>query len=494
MRLALGAGRWRIIRQMLTEGLVLALVGGGTGLLLGFWVRNGIPGLLATSWTPSPFQAQFDSKVLLISIGVTLLTGILFSLAPAWKSTRVQVNAALKDGARSTMSLPNLLAGKSLVIFQICLSMLLLVGAGLFIRTLANLKSAGLGFHPERILLFTLDPPRARYAGEKRKSLFLQLEERIQAIPGVQSATLSQYALVADNTATTSFTTPGRGPRPGEADYSWVNWVGDRFFGTMGIPILHGRPLGARDRANSPLVGVVNQQFVRSFFPGTNPLGKTVVNGDNIYQIVGICGDARFDQIRSPVPPTFYAAFTQARDLREVTFELKTAGGEGSILKSVREIIRSIDKDLPVFDVRTQREQIDATLSRERLVAALASGFGVLALVLASVGIYGVMAYGLARRTSEIGVRIALGAQRSQVLRMVLREAAFLAVAGIAIGIVASLALTRYIRGMLYGLTPSDPLTICGAVLLLVLMVLAAGWLPARRASRLDPMVALRHD
>ena len=494
VRLALGAGRWRIIRQMLTEGLVLAILGGSAGLLLGFWMRNGIPRLLAKSWAPSPFEAQFDSQVLLISIGVTLLTGIVFSLAPAWKSTRVPVNAALKEGMRSTTGLPNLLAGKSLVVVQIGLSLLLLVGAGLFIRTLANLKSADLGFRPERILLFTIDPPRTRYAGEKRKTLFLQLEERIQTIPGIQSATLSQDALVANNTSTTRFTTPGREHRLGEADEAWINWVGDHFFETMEIPILQGRPLGARDRANSPPVGVVNQQFARRFFPGVNPLGKTVVNGNNTYQIVGICGDARFDQIRSPVPPTFYGAFTQARDLRNMTFELKTAANEGSILKSVRETIRSVDKDLPVFDIRTQTEQIEATLSRERLFAALASGFGLLALVLASVGIYGVTAYAVARRTTEIGVRMALGAQRGQVLRMILREAAFLATAGITIGVFASIGLTRSIRGMLYDLTPFDPLTLCGAVLLLLLVVLAAAWLPAGRASRLDPMVALRHE
>jgi predicted permease len=470
------------------------LLGGGGGLLLGFWTRNGIPGLLATSWTPSPVQAQFDFQVLLISIGVTVLTGILFSLAPAWRSTRIPVNAALKDGARSTMSLPNLLAGKSLIVVQICLSLLLLVGAGLFVRTLANLKAAGLGFRPERILLFTLDPPRTRYAGEKRTALFLRLEERIQSIPGIQSATLSMDALVADNTATTSFTTPGRGPRPGEADWAWINQVGDRFFETMGIPILYGRSIGVRDRVNTPLVGVVNQQFVHNFFPSENPLGKAVVNGNHTYQIVGICGDARFDQIRSPVPPTFYGAFTQATDIRNMTFELKTAASEGSILKSVREVVRSIDRDLPVFDVRTQTEQIDATLSRERLFAALASGFGLLALILASVGIYGVMAYAVARRTGEIGVRMALGAQKGQVLTMILRETALLAAAGITIGILASFALTRYIRGMLYGLTSSDPLALGGAVLLLLLVVLAAGWWPARRASRLDPMVALRHE
>jgi predicted permease len=328
VRLALGAGRWRIMRQMLTEGIALAVLGGAAGLLFGYWTRNGVPALLATSWRPSPLQPQFDSQVLLISVGLSLLTGILFSLAPAWQSTRVQVNVALKDGVRSTMSLPKLLAGKSLVVFQICLSLLLLVGAGLFIRTLSNLKSANLGFRPERILLFTLDPPRTRYAGEQRKTLFLHAEERIENVPGVRSATLSSDALLANSVSTTSFKAPGRGPRPGGADRTWINEVGDRFFETMGIPILYGRSLGSQDRANSPRVGVVNQQFARNFFDKENPLGKAVVNGKNTYQIVGICGDARYNEIRGSIPPTFYAPFTQAHELSQMTFEVKTAASE----------------------------------------------------------------------------------------------------------------------------------------------------------------------
>lgn len=262
----------------------------------------------------------------------------------------------------------------------------------------------------------------------------------------------------------------------------------------MGIPILYGRSLGDHDRAHSPLVGVVNQQFVRNFFPNEDPLGKTLVNGNYSYRIVGICGDAHFEDVRSAAPPTFYGAFTQARDIRNMTFELKTAASERSVLNSVREVVRSVDRDLPVFDVRTQTEQIDATLSCERLFAALASGFGLLALLLASVGIYGVMAYSVARRTGEIGVRMALGAQRVQILSMILRETALLAAAGITVGALASLALTRYIRGMLYGLTPFDPWALGAAVLLLLLVVLVAGWWPARRAARLDPMAALRHE
>ena len=494
VRLALGAGRWRIVRQMVTEGLVLALLGGAAGLLLGYWMRNGIPGLLATSWSPSPFRAQFDMPVLLVSIGIAFLTGILFSLAPAWQSTRVPVNSALKDGGRTTMSLPRLLAGRSLVIFQIGLSLLLLVGAGLFVRTLANLKSANLGFRPERILLFTIDPPRTRYAGDGRKALFSRLEEQIAAIPGVQSVTLSQDALVANSRSTTKFRTPGREMKPGDGDKGWLNEVGDRFFETMGIPILAGRSLDARDRANSLPVAVVNQQFVRNFFPDTEPLGKAIVNGDRTYRIVGICGDARFDQIRSPVPPTFYRPFTQAKDLRDMTFEIRTGANEASIVKSVRDVVRSVDKDLPIFDVRTQIEQIDATLSRERLFAALTSGFGLLALVLAAVGIYGIMAYGVARRTSEIGIRMALGAERRQVLVMILRETALLAASGVVIGIGAAVGVTRYVGSMLYGLPPSDPLSFGVAVVLLLAIALLAGWWPARKASRLDPMVALRHE
>ncbi|MFZ0594580.1 MAG: ABC transporter permease [Bryobacteraceae bacterium] len=494
VRLALGAGRWRIMRQMLTEGLVLAIVGGAAGVLFGYWMRNGIPSLLSSSWGTSALQAQFDFRVLVISIAITLLTGILFSLAPAWQATRVEVNAALKDGARATVSLPKLLAGKSLVVFQICLSLVLLIGAGLFVRTLSNLKSADLGFQPERILLFTLDPPRTRYAGEKRKAVYLRLEEKIQAIPGVQSATLSSSVLVGNGSSTTSARPAGRAPRPGFADRTWINDVGDNFFETMGIPILYGRSLGPRDRANSPGVIVVNQQFVRKFFPNTNPVGQFVISNDETLRIVGICGDARFDKIRDAVPPTFYRPFTQGRDLGYLTFELKTAASEASIMKSVREVVRSIDKDLPIFDVRTQTEQIDDTLSNERLFAALTSGFGLLAVTLASIGIYGIMAYAVARRTNEIGIRMALGAQRRQVLTMILRDTALLAAIGIGIGIAAAAGLTHFVSSMLYDVKPSDPLTLCGAALLLLAIALTAGWWPARKASRLDPMVALRHE
>ncbi|MGH9648043.1 MAG: FtsX-like permease family protein, partial [Bryobacteraceae bacterium] len=493
IRLALGAGGWRIARQMLTEGLVLALLGGAAGLVLGYWFRNAIPGLLAPSWRPAPVEAQFDLRVLGICVAISVLTGVLFSLAPAWQASRTEIHPALKDGTRATMSLPKLLAAKCLVVFQVCLSVLLLAGAGLFIRTLLNLQSAELGFRAERVLLFTIDPPRTRYSGAARIALFERLENRMATIPGIQSSTLSGSALVANGSWTIRVAPPGRKPTP--EDRSWINDVGDRFFETMGIPILYGRPISPQDRSGRPRAAVVNQAFVRHFFPKDNPLGKAFGNNEHdMYQIAGVSGDARYEQIRGPIPPTFYRAYKQTNDLGNMTFELKTAGSETGVVNAVREAVRLVDKDLPVFDIRTQVEQIDATLSHERVFAVLTAGFGLLAGILACVGLYGVMAYTVARRTNEIGLRMALGAHRRQVLMMILRETALLTGIGVLIGVAAAAGLTRLVENMLYGLKPADPATLGAAVAMMGALALFAGWWPARKASRLDPMMALRHD
>jgi Acidobacterial duplicated orphan permease len=493
VRLALGAGRWRITRQLLTEGLLLAGIGGAAGVLAGYGLRNGIPRLLVNSWTPNPLEAQFDLPVLFLSIGITLFTGILFSLAPAWQSARVEINAALKDGVHATMSFPKLVTGKALVILQVCLSVLLLVGAGLFIRTLINLRNADLGFNPARVLLFTIDPPRTRYKGEQSVTLFGRIQEKIDAIPGVQSASLSEDALVANDTSTTSVSAKGSGSRPAKEQRAWINIVDSGFLHTMEIPILYGRSFNTHDRANSPRVAIVNQQFVQRFFPNTNPLGKIFGDGTD-YQIVGVCGNAKYSNIRGAVPPTFYLPYTQSPELGAMTFEVKTAANQASVVEAIREAVRSVDKDLPVSGIRTQTEQIDATISNERAFAALSSGLGLLALVLAAIGIYGVMAYAVVRRTGEIGIRMALGAQSGQVLRMILRESLLLTAAGVVIGVIAAAGLTRYVETMLYRLNLYDPITIAGAVLVMLGVALFAAWWPARRASRLDPMAALRHE
>jgi predicted permease len=497
LRLALGAGRARVARQMLTEGLVLALFGGAAGVAFGYWTRNAIPYLLSSSWRPEPFEAAFDTRVLAGSLAITLLTGLLFSLAPVWHATRVEVAAALKDGGRTMVGggRPRRVARKALVAFQVSLSVLLLIGAGLFVRTVWNLRAADLGFKPERILLFTLNPPRTRYAEEHLKALYARLEQDIAALPGVESASLSSIPLLADGSSTTNVAPIEREQRKDGSDRAWVNEVGERFFETMGIPLIAGRALNADDRNGAPLAAVVNQQFLRKFFPGDpNPIGKSFHNGTRVWQIVGISGDARYSRVGEPVPPTFYRAYAQADRLAGMTFAVRTAMEPAAIVRGIRETVRAVDKDLPVFDVRTQIEQVDDTFSRQRLFAILGSAFGLLALVLASIGIYGVIASGVVSRTGEIGIRLALGAERRQVLFMILRETFGLAGAGVALGLLAAAGLARYVESLLYGLEPFDPVTAGVAVALMLAVAILAGWWPARKASRLDPMSALRAD
>jgi len=362
------------------------------------------------------------------------------------------------------------------------------------VRTLVNLRSVGLGFNPERVVLFSIDAPRARYTGSARRALFDRLDQAIGAISGVESASVSEQPLLSGGSSRTGVGPDGRPPEP--RDEAWVNDVGRHFFQTMGIPILAGRSFDDRDHGTSAPVVVVNRQFAKMFFPSQNPVGRSLRNNGVVYEIVGVCGDTPFGRLRDAIPPTFYRHFAQPqnREAGAATFQVRTSAGQAALMTSVRGAIAGIDKDLPVFDVRTQTEQIDSLLSRERLFMALTTGFGSLALVLASIGIYGQLAQGVSRRTNEIGVRLALGAARRDVLVMILREGSSLAVLGAVLGVVAAAMLSRYVSAMLFGIAPADPLTFCGAVAVTMLVALLAGWIPARRASRLDPMAALRHE
>jgi predicted permease len=495
LRLALGAGSFRIARQMLTEGLVLASLGGSVGLLLGFWLRNAIPYLLGTSWEPVPLEADFSPRVLFLSAVLTFGTGVLFSLAPMWQAARVRVAAALKDGGRTTGGRTRRVAKRSLVVVQVALSVVLLIGAGLFLRTLWNLRTADLGFQPERLVLFTVDPTLNRYSGRARTELFARIEEGVARLPGVQAVTLTTEALVANSSSSTRVTPAGRASR-GQKDRTWVNDVGWDFFKTMEIPILYGRGFGPQDRAGAPLAAVVNQAFVKNFYPGTNPVGQTFSTGggQSVYHIVGVSADARYNRINAPMPPTFYRAYAQYDHLRSMTFEVRTALQPAALARMARAVIDGIDRELPIVDLRTQVEQIDATLSQQRMFAVLTSAFGLLAVILASIGIYGVIAASVASRVPEIGVRMALGAGRGQVLTMILREAVTLGVVGIVAGGTAAAFLVRYIASFLYNLTPFDPIAAGSAMLLMLAVAVVSGWWPARFASRLDPMQALRHE
>jgi predicted permease len=500
VRLALGASRSRVLRQVLTESLLLSSLGGIAGFALGYLGRNIIPHLLSSAWKPAPFNARFDLRIFAFTAAVSIFTGILFGLAPAWQATRTDVNTALKDAAPSATRRRKGLAGKSIVVFQIALSMLLVVGAGLFGRTLINLNTTSLGFDPDNLLLFSIQAPPARYPAPQDIALHQRIEERLAQVPGVQSVTLIENPLLAHNISNTSFQPTGQPKPTGDEQFRDVNGVGQSFFQTYRIPILYGRSFSPTDTANSPLVAVINQSLAHNVYPGIDPVGKTFATNlhqgdrDVIYRIIGVSADAKYDRLQGEPPPTFYTLYRQAKEEQFITYTVKTQLSPAAILPALRNAVQSIDKDLPLRDIRTQTEQIEASISQQRLFAALTAGFGVLALILACIGIYGIMAYNVARRTSEIGVRMALGARTRQVLWMVLRESSSLALFGIAAGLAAAFGLARFIRSMLYGLQPTDPATLIPAALLLLAIAIVAGYGPARRASRIDPMQALRHE
>ncbi|HEY1758865.1 MAG TPA: ABC transporter permease [Bryobacteraceae bacterium] len=505
LRLALGAGRWRIVRQLLTEGLLLASMAGIAGVFFGYCTRNAVPALLATPWKPSPFDTAFDPKVLLMSIAITFFTGVLFSLAPVWQSRRVEVNDALKESSRGTASLSKLRIGRLLVVFQVALSVLLLAGAGLCVKTLLNLKKTPLGFNPARVMLFTLDLPPLFFPVDHAGALLTELRQRLDTIPGVQSATFSSYALMSGRFASTSVKLAGEAESdlsPSHVNNVAVHFVGARFLNTMGIPILFGRDIDEHDSPGTPRAAVVNREFARQFFHSENPIGEIFMDYNTTYQIVGICGDS-LDRLRDPFKLGFYASWVQSPRAGQIVFELKIAGDEAGVVRQIPEAVRSVDSRLVVTDVRTQTQQIEDILSQERLMASFASVFGSLALILAGIGIYGVMAYAVARRTNEIGIRVALGARPRSVAWMVLRETLVLAAAGVSIGVPIVLGLSPiadhllapgWTNSFLYGMKPNDLSTIAFAVLVLAWAVLLAGYFPACRAARVDPMTALRHD
>ncbi len=498
LRLAMGASRFRVMRQVLTEAMLLAILGGATGLLLGFWGRNIIPSLFDDSWHSSRIDSQMDWRVFVFAFVITAITGLLFGVAPAWRCTRADVNSGLKESGRLSTSRPKALLGKALVAFQVSISLLLLIGAGLFVRTLINLRTVTLGFNPEHVLLFDLAPPRSHYSADKSILLFERLAEKMGALPGVQSATLSAEPLLADSMDRNCFRPAGEPSGSEERNSPWTNQVGATFFETLRIPIVMGRSFTARDSQHAPKVAIVNEQYAKDVFPNTSPIGKTLVDCDAgthpTIEIVGVSANAKYSSIRDSVPPTVYFPYLQTDEAQRMTFELKTAASTPSMTAEIREAVRSVDKDLPLLEVRTQTQQIEATLSQERVFATLTTGFGALALILASIGIYGVMAYTVSRRTNEIGIRMALGARSGAVLGMVLRETMLLASIGVIAGLAGAAALTRLAAAMLFGLKPTDPLTFGAAAVLLIAIAIGAGFTPAQRAARVDPMQALRHE
>jgi predicted permease len=499
VRLALGAGRWRIVRQVMTESLLLAALGGLAGLAMGYVGKIAMVGMLSSPSDPLVIRGGFDWGVFAFCAALSIVTGILFGAAPAWLLTRTQANTNLKDHARTLTRRQRGLTGKSIVVFQVALSTLLVVSAGFFLRTLLNLDRIKPGFDPHNLVLFDVRPPLKLYTGAKQISLFRQLTDRLASQPGVESVSLTSVPPLANSYDNDDFTPEGakpgsEGPAVDEAT------VGERYFDTLRIPILGGRSFTAADTETSLKVAVINQSLARTYFPNQNPIGKTFATSDAknnklVYQIVGICADTRYASLREDPPPVFYLDFRQAPEVDwGMTFVVRTTSPRQAITPALRRAIQAIDRNLPLVDVRTQQEQIDQLLTNERIFAQLTLAFGVLALVLASIGIYGILAYSVSRRTNEIGIRMALGARAHQVMRMVLGEAGWMTIIGIATGLGTALALSRVIASQLYGLKASDPATLAGSAVVLIVVALAASWIPARRAAGIDPMMALRHE
>ena len=542
VRLALGAGRGRIVRQLLTESILLSTIGGALGILFAVWGTQAIMSLIASnSDRPFGFAPGIDGRVLAFTLAASVLTGIIFGLAPAFRGTRVDLTPALKEGTGSSVAEGRaggkwLTLGNGLVIAQVALAVVVLVGAGLLVRTLQNLKNVDPGFDTRNLLTFGLDPTLIGYKTPQIDVFYRNLQERLATIPGVESVSYSNSTLLSGSLWDTGFHLQGT-PKDQEADADYLP-VGANFFSMMHMRLLSGRNFTSADFAGAevaqekeearsaaveakeagiaapagvaaasesaaneaPVPVIVNKRFLQKYFPKVNPLGlhfgereADPAKGDWAapgWAIVGVVSDAKYQDLRSPVEPTMYVPSSGGN----TSFELRTRMNPTAITPMIRGVVSQMDSNLPIFDVHTQTQLIDQLLFQERMIARLSSFFGLLALVLACIGLYGLLSYEVARRTREIGIRRALGAQQKDVLRLVVGQGILLAVVGAAVGIGVAVGVTRYLESMLFNVHANDPVTMIGVAVLLTLVALAACYIPARRATRVDPMVALRYE
>jgi predicted permease len=512
VRLTLGARRGRVALQLLTESVMLSMLGGMAGLFLAFWGGRALLAY-ATSSTNERIDIapHLDWRILAFAAGISVLTGIAFGLAPALRGWRVDLTPSLKagDNAFSTGASsrrPRFGVGNLLVVAQVTLAMVVLLCAGLLVRSLTNLKATDLGFDSRNVLLFGIDPTVAGYKGVQVENLYRDLQEKVSVLPGVTSASYSQRPLIGGGRASTTFHLPGA-PEHSEVEADYLP-VGPKFFSTMKIPLQVGRDFTLPDftvaDANSgatpsavPTPAIVNEEFARLYLPGVNPLGfrfgAEQGSGGVQYpgwQIIGVVRDAKFDSVRRGVSPTIYDPSNGG----QAFFELRTAMDPASLVPSLRTLVNHVDNNLALFSITTESEQIDRVVIQERLIAQVSSSFGLLALVLACLGLYGLLSYEVSRRTREIGIRMAVGAQSHDVVGLVLGKATRLILAGSVLGAVASLGVARLLRTFLYGVGAGDPITLLTVTVLLVLVALSACYLPARRATRVDPLVALRYE
>ncbi|MGH9934658.1 MAG: ABC transporter permease [Blastocatellia bacterium] len=505
IRMAIGAGRGRLVRQLLTESLLLAALGGGVGL----WLAGPIGKLLASFTppigrgysTPLSLEGGLDARVLVFTFCLSLLSGVVFGLAPALGASRTGLVAALKDGADTGAGRRRFNPRKLLVVAQVALSFLVLIGAGLCVRSLQRLQAIDAGFDPARTLVMSLDPGLSGYDETRGQIFYQQVVERVTGLPGVESASLAQLTPLSDDLLTRRTAVEGYEPQPGENMSFFYNVVGPRYFATLRTPLVSGRDFTPRDRAGAPQVVIINETLARRYFPNGDALGKRLIFGAyrgspiplQRLEIVGVVKDSKYLDLTKETGRMMFLPLAQSYR-PEMRLHARTAQDPTAMAAAIRREAQKLDASLPIYNIKTLEEQKDRSLYTARLAATLLSVFGGLALLLASVGLYGVMAYAVSQRRREIGVRLALGARQRDVFRLVIKEGMTLVAAGVALGLAGAIAGTRLLTAFLYGVEPTDAATFIGVALLLAVVALLANYLPARRAARTDPMQALRAE
>ncbi len=496
VRLSLGAGRGRLMRGLLTESLLLSLLGGSLGVLVALWLTNLLEGFRVPG-SAFDLVGQLDGRVLVFALFASLLTGVVFGLAPAWRASRPEIVPELKGGGGKESGRPRWSLRNALVVIQVGLSLLVLVGAGLCLRSLQGLQRLDPGFEPSKVVLLSFDLGLNDYSDERAGQFSDRLLERVRALPGIEAAGLATATPLDGNLGGMSIDRlEGHEKKPDDRPSADLNQISPGFFRSLNVPILMGRDFAASDAGTGLQTVIINHAFAQRFWPGQNPVGKHLYQGAfgaGTWEIVGVARDVASHQVQEAPRPMMFRPLAQW-PAKALTLSVRTAVEPSAVIPALRGLVKSLDANVPVFNVSTMTQQKNGTLALQRMAALLLSGFGALALLLAALGIYGVLAYSVSRRTREIGVRMALGARIADVLSLVMRQGLALVAFGLALGLAGALVLTRLLRGFLYEISALDPLTFACAVFLLAAVSLLACWLPARRAARVDPMVALRHE
>ncbi len=509
VRLALGASRGRIVGQLLVESVLLAGVGGVLGLVIASWTTKFLLGFLPVSDTPHVISGSIDSRVLVFNFVLSLATGLLFGLVPALRSTKPNLAPTLKDTVGAVVGGGGVRLRKGLVIAQVTVSVLLLISAGLFIRSLRNLRTLDLGLKTENLIAFNLSPTLSGYTPLRSKQFEKQVFDRVSAVPGVSGVAFAQMGLLEGNEWDSSMSVEGYEAKPGENLNPYCNAVSPGYFKTLSIPLVAGRDFDDRDARFEPAdpkaqlpsykVAIVNESYAKHYFGDRSPLGRHIGFGINPgtktpIEIVGVVKDSKYTGVRDEIPHQVFFAFMENDNAGGTVMYVRTTNQPDAAFGAIRQVVRQLDANIPIYNLRTMDHQMDQSLLNDRLIATLSTAFGVLATLLAVIGLYGVMAYTVARRTREIGVRMALGAVAGDVIWLVMRDVLVLVGSGLVLGLIASSALSRFVSSQLYGVSGSDPLTMAGACVVLALVAAVAGYIPAWRATRVNPVLALRYE